>query len=1194
MRAIFLSRWVVSFIGVVLVGILLWLFAPLVAFGESRPLESVTARVLTIVILILVWMVINLLLSWRAHRIDQKLSQDMTDSQEDAENSQDHGQVDAELEAHKQRMTEALRLLRRSRWKSWLTQRYLYDMPWYLIIGPPGAGKTTMLLRSGLKFPLAEKLGNTGIRGVGGTRACEWWFTDRAVFIDTAGRYTTQDDPQQKDAQVWQGFLDMLKKHRRHQPINGVILAISVIELARLGPEGRQAHIDAMRGRLLEMTSRLGTTPPVYVVFTKVDRIEGFVQFFDDLDAPARRQVWGMTAQMGKPLSISTLGAAFDGLIERLTSRVTHRLQQEPDLKRRSALFGFPAQIASLKEPVLDMIEKIFAASRLESPPIFRGFYLTSGTQEGTPIDRLVASMGALFGISAQMGTNFSGQVRTFFLERLLRHVVIAEAGVAGLDPKLARKMRLWRQALWISVASVCLLITSLWTISTVANIGEMNRMLSAIAQWQNIAQERDFRRVADTDLAGVASALAILRDMPFGYHSREESVPLHRRWGLSQDATLREQAAWTYRRALNLVLLPRLLLRLEDQINSNLGRSDFLYEALRIYLMLGRQGPVNAERTIQWMEFDWSLRYPDPADEPVRLSLRDGLTAMLEGSLLDMPLDGQLVADARGLLQSIPLAERVYARIKQSPQARAIQPWRVIDAGGAATNRVFIRRSGKPLSDGVPGLYTYNGFHGIFLPGLADAAKQMTSESWVLGIGDGLSEEAAGEQLANLERDVLGLYLDDYAAQWDELLADISVMPFRSLSHGAAITNTLSGPNSPMRNLLREVRVQTRIAEPPELIEGGTEAARSVADVAVEELRSRLSLRALEVADIFGATALERQQAPLPGQYIDERYQALNAFIGDPKEGAPPLEETLTSLQEVYRELNRLSGSGGDVSLVSAVSQRGVDAQLEDISNTMPPPLNQWLLSTSRSTAIITVGGAREQVAAAWAGKVGPACQAALTNRYPFYPQSGVDVTFDDFGRLFAPSSDIDQFFNENLRPFVDQTSKPWQWRPVDGVDIGISPNALRQFERAAEIRDALFAAGSRIPEVRFELFPLALSDQAAKVLVEINGQEVAYEHGPQNPMRVIWPGPAATNRVRLVFSPIGGGPPVAKSFEGPWAFYRLLDESQLRSTTLADRFQVTLSVGPHSAAFELRANSIVNPFTLKALSQFRCPGSL
>ena len=111
---------------------------------------------------------------------------------------------------------------------------YLYDLPWYLLIGPPGSGKTTALVNSGLKFPLSRGATPAAIAGVGGTRYCDWWFTEEAVLIDTAGRYTTQDSDASTDKQSWFAFLALLKKNRPRQPINGVIVAISLEDLMTL------------------------------------------------------------------------------------------------------------------------------------------------------------------------------------------------------------------------------------------------------------------------------------------------------------------------------------------------------------------------------------------------------------------------------------------------------------------------------------------------------------------------------------------------------------------------------------------------------------------------------------------------------------------------------------------------------------------------------------------------------------------------------------------------------------------------------------------------------------------------------------------------------------------------------------------------------------------------------------------------
>ena len=168
------SRWCVSFVGIALLAGLVWFFAPLLPDFEDWP-----PRLAVIIALLLVWGGGNALLDAVRRRRDMALAQGVAASTEASE----------EAQALRTRLTTALDLLK----TSLRSRGYLYEQPWYAIIGPPGAGKTTALLNAGLRFPLAEQMGQGAVAGVGGTRLCDWWFTEDAVLIDTAGRYTTQD-----------------------------------------------------------------------------------------------------------------------------------------------------------------------------------------------------------------------------------------------------------------------------------------------------------------------------------------------------------------------------------------------------------------------------------------------------------------------------------------------------------------------------------------------------------------------------------------------------------------------------------------------------------------------------------------------------------------------------------------------------------------------------------------------------------------------------------------------------------------------------------------------------------------------------------------------------------------------------------------------------------------------------------------
>src|SRR4029453_6664207 len=153
----------------------------------------------------------------------------------------------------RERFEEAVAILKQKR----RTGHSLYDLPWYVIIGAPGSGKTTALVNSGLHFPLEQRSGKGALRGGGGTRNCDWWFTDEAVFLDTAGRYTTQDSDADTDAEGWKEFLALLTKYRQRRPLNGVILTISAQDLMTSSEGEREGHVEAARRRLDELTREL-------------------------------------------------------------------------------------------------------------------------------------------------------------------------------------------------------------------------------------------------------------------------------------------------------------------------------------------------------------------------------------------------------------------------------------------------------------------------------------------------------------------------------------------------------------------------------------------------------------------------------------------------------------------------------------------------------------------------------------------------------------------------------------------------------------------------------------------------------------------------------------------------------------------------------------------------------------------------
>jgi type VI secretion system protein ImpL len=649
----------------------------------------------------------------RANRANKQMVENLVEDEGEAEPDRSAEEV-ATLG---KRFEEAVEVLKKSKGKKGSLN--LYELPWYIIIGPPGSGKTTALVNSGLDFPLADRFGKEALRGVGGTRNCDWWFTEDAILLDTAGRYTTQDSDSDVDRSAWDGFLGLLKKYRKRRPINGVLVAISLADLMTQSESDRIAHARAIKSRIQELDNYFGIQFPVYVVLTKCDLVAGFTEFFDDLGRVEREQILGTTFSFDESSSpsgaVDRFGAEFDAILERLGSRVLWRLSGERDIRRRSAIYGFPRQLASLKEPITAFLGDVFRGSRFEQAPMLRGIYFTSGTQEGTPIDRLMNTVARTFGLDEQMLPAHGGQGRSYFITSLFKNVVFVESEIAGTNRRLeAQRAWLQRAAYAGSLALTALIIVG-WIVSYINNKALINE---AAAATQVAAQALDDTPLDNFDPLVVLPALDAARDIPGGSADAEKNGRMMSRLGLYQGNKLGRQADSAYRRVLVEVLMPRLILRMEDQLRGGGDSPDFQYEALKAYLMLDSQDHYDAAEIVAWIRFDLNNNMRREINTAQRESLNAHLDALFaeQPMPLPLPLDQNLIEATQRAVSRMPTKERVYSRLKRKSLGEELPEFTLFKAAGPRSHIVFSRKSRADLNDGIPGLYTRDGYQRVFI----------------------------------------------------------------------------------------------------------------------------------------------------------------------------------------------------------------------------------------------------------------------------------------------------------------------------------------------------------------------------------------------------------------------------------------------------------------------------------------------
>src|SRR5215468_7408323 len=342
---------------------------------------------------------------WWARRKDAALEQGL-----DAQGQRALGQArvrDREnvkaLQGQWKAQVEALRRSRIGRQKRWL-----YFLPWYVIIGAPASGKSTAINNSGLRFPM----GQPKLSGTGGTKNCDWWFAEEAIILDTAGRYAFSDD-NEPDREEWLEFLRLLRKIRPQAPLNGLIVTVSADELLGREPDELVDSARTLRHKLDQLVRELGIQFPVYLLITKCDLIDGFTEYFGGLPRRRLDEMLGWTNpswEMADPRAL--VHQALEGLRERITAMRPAFLWEQERAAAARAIYTFPEELRTFEENLEEFADVLFRETQYNESPFLRGIYLTSGLQKGTAVSAMLKRLGL-----RTQATELREEKRSFFLK---------------------------------------------------------------------------------------------------------------------------------------------------------------------------------------------------------------------------------------------------------------------------------------------------------------------------------------------------------------------------------------------------------------------------------------------------------------------------------------------------------------------------------------------------------------------------------------------------------------------------------------------------------------------------------------------------------------------------------------------------------------------------------------------------------
>ncbi len=1034
------------------------------AMGWSRNLRAILTMAV-LVIFVIVILVQKLAAVRNALLIEDRLK---AQGQEQVQGARPDQR--SEIQAVNQQLEEAIATLKNSR----LGRGALYALPWYMIIGPPGSGKSTALAESGLNFPYVSQ-GRRGVRGVGGTRNCDWWFTDEGILLDTAGRYTTELD----DRDEWISFLGMLKKARKGKPINGAIVAVSVADLLSGNEEAAQAHAKNIRDRLDELVKQLEIIFPVYLMFTKCDLLQGFVEFFEDFARQDRAQVWGCTfpyaAAPAKPHR-ETFDEECRKLYQGLAGQRLAALAGERPAAKKHNVYLFPLQFSMALKRLGDFVEALFRPNPFQESAVFRGFYFSSGTQEGAPIDQVIRSLSSAFGLKET--SSAAAPVvdkKSYFINHLFTKIIFPDQTLARTSVRIQRRQKYLYFATLAGSALSAVVLTAAFAASFFSNRGLLGASESAAVR---------VRETASGPPAAAVEALdGLRREVEELDRADRKSPPLRRRWGLYRGDAINPAARKAYFDALRRLFLAPCGKRVLDEMTQLFrkeGKSAEDYDRLndlhRVYQMLaGDLSPEKNQEIVERVlrtEDRWTAGVGGgPLSPAADRQLQFFLTQ------LDRPADWKVTID-RVLVNRVneELAQGLWVLLSYRD---------ILDSGksafpGKVSGETLVKARGRD-----------------FLKFTGEFSQIFTQQGWndyvksaVRSKGEALARRYAELKIektaAQVEEDLRQRHVERNAREWDEFLKGVQLLPFQNLEDAASRMKVLTGDTSPYQDLFRGVW------------EG------QLLKTLDTEVKAAVDLKPLREA----LTALYEFQ------------QAVEDFVGSSPAGSRVLPAHKEKKLEPFLEAFKKAG-------------RGLDAAVRQA-----PPQNQERLRQALHQVIdnarqALAAEAQAEADALWDRLVAKAYKESFKGRYPFVEAAAQPASLRTFSQLFNPQ-------NGNFWAAVADL-KALNALNVEGKPLVQFSREFNAAVRKAEsFRQALYKGGGDKVVVGFAV-TLKQREGVTHVKFGVGKQEFNHNDRPDNRGELVWkeaeaPGAKISIRVGAVESW------VEKEFKDDWAIVRLV----------------------------------------------------
>ncbi|HSW92846.1 MAG TPA: type VI secretion system membrane subunit TssM, partial [Gammaproteobacteria bacterium] len=1054
----------------IFLSLLTWFGGPYLSISNHMPLADVAERLYLIAAYFLVW-----LFKWMVLDHIPAQKNELSPVQMPSETAK-------RLQTLQGRFQGALNFLKNTVIVKENKKFNLSGLPWYVLTGPAGVGKTTLLASSGVNFILSRQSRQTDTPVTAGREACDWWVTRDLVFVDVPGHYFTGKEKKTAPNVLWSTLLDLVKTTPVKEQLGGVIIALNLPEIMAK-PNGQEMSllIHDMKKRITELRDAFGAQLSFHFVITKCDLLPGFPEFFGEMGSDELAQLWGFTlpALSAKEKRLDVFALRFNALIKRINKQLLWRLHQERNPNTRPCIKDFPLHLERLKEAVMTLLKAL-------AMPDFclETCYLTSATQ--TPVEESVnhipSASGHLTHQALQIMRAPGMQSRAYFIKQLVAYGFLHSSGKTAIVDPIDYAWR--RRAMYaVSIGSI-VTATLLLGRDFQQSLEKTYALQHDLAHYQMSIQ----RSLVSDRLVNALPLLDALRQASGDATGRFTRFSAF----LSFYSNKSEQtASVVYGKALQTIVVPETQALLEHYLHSASNKNPVLvYTALKAYLMMTGQENFKANFIANTLGKIASIRLNQEALHQLALHM----DAAFSAHLLVIQPDQNLVQDVRKQLINLPGIELAFVILKNNDTNNADS---TIDLGtNFGKPPVFVS---KEVANRIPNMFTASYFQKIVSEEMNMAAMEALKGNRVLGDIPPAANQPTPDALMSELHDQ---YIANYIDIWESQLANIQPYTPKNLLQADEMIQNLTNNNSPLLQLLQTIKQNT-----------GFDPV----------MTSSPKMMALD--NLIGDA--DANQGSLYEVFVDLRQLHLY------------LQKILNS-----PDSNKSAFMAASARMRNVTADDPI-ATVHRLAEKSPEPLKSWLNTIANQSWHFMLAKSSEHIQTTWQTTVLPVYNQHIADHYPFVQNSHEDVSLQQFTDFLGHHGLLANFYLTYLKPFVNDKGEQWVWNTVDNQHLPLSNNALLGLQQAANLQHAFFPEGTNQPSIEFTLQPITMDASLRALTLTVNGEEVAFQRsGKRLPRTFTWPGSRDLHATTISFiSP--DSPMVSNTEKGDWGLFRLVSRS-------------------------------------------------